>query len=297
MSGRRLNPAGIKVLASSLWFGIGVAVRQEDDAQSAPGALKGFISADGNLLGDIRWSRVTHHHSRLALVKHPASGLWGFVDELGQLRIEPRFTSAAGFTNDRAAVSLPESDGLFGLIDPSGRLVAPAVWRDIRCFNGNLFHVTNADGAIGLVDEFGRIVIAPRHPTPEEQAQIEDCHNYIRGHPFSLERGKQLRERVEAALAGSDTLAPIAGMLMPNAISDTELEAAGLLGARVQVVADHLGEGRRISLRVGDIGNIGWHYPVTGSLFDLSVEAPVEGLSTLPHGVLGVPWRLLRRVS
>ena len=72
-------------------------------------------------------------------------------------------------------------------------------------------------------------------------------------------------------MANSDTLAPIAGMLMPNAISDTELEAAGLLVSRVQVVDDHLSEGRCISLRGGDIGRIGWHYPVNGSIFDLSV--------------------------
>ena len=110
-----------------------------------------------------------------------------------------------------------------------------------------------------------------------------------------MQRAKQLRERIEAALAGSDAPAPIAGMLMPNAISDTELEAAGLLGARVQVVADHLGEGRPVNLRGGDIGHIGRHYPVTGSLFDLTEEAPVTGLSTLPFGALGVPWRLLRR--
>ena len=76
----------------------------------------------------------------------------------------------------------------------------------------------------------------------------------------------------------------------------TKYKAAGLLGARVQVVADHLGDGSHIPLRAGDIGHIGWHDPVTGSMFDLTVEAPVEGLSTLPHGALGVPWRLLRRV-
>ena len=292
-TGRRLNPPGIKVLAGSLSFGIGVAVREEDGAEG----LKGFIAADGRLLGDIRWSRVARHHSGLALVKESATGLWGFVDQHGAIQIEPQFTSAAGFTNDRAAVSLPDSDGLFGLIDPSGKLVAPAVWRDIHCFNGNLFHVTDTDGAIGLVDEIGGIVIQPRHPTAEDQELIEDSHNFIRGHPFSLQRGKQLRERIEAALAGSETLAPIEGMLMPNAISDTELEAAGLLGVRVQVVADHLGKSRRIPLRGGDIGHIGWHYPVTGSIFDLAVEAPVTGLSTLPHGALGVPWRLLRRLG
>ncbi len=39
-----------------------------------------------------------------------------------------------------------------------------------------------------------------------------------------------------------------------------------------------------IPLRAGDIGHIRWHYPVTGSLFDLTEEAPVEGLSTLPPG-------------
>ena len=37
-----------------------------------------------------------------------------------------------------------------------------------------------------------------------------------------------------------------------------------------------------ISLQAGDRGYIDWHYPVTASLFDFTVEAPVEGLRALP---------------
>ena len=84
---------------------------------------------------------------------------------------------------------------------------------------------------------------------------------------------------------------------MPNGISDTELEAAGLLGTQVEVVANHAGDGRLTSLQASDRGYIGWHYPVTASLFDFTVEAPVSGLRALPHGSVGVPWRMLRRVA
>ena len=153
------------------------------------------------------------------------------------------------------------------------------------------------DGKLGLIDEAGHVVIEPRHLTDKEKQAIEDNWNSIRRHPFTIERAKHLRARIEAALADGETLAPIAGMLMPNAISDTELEAAGLLGMRVEVIADHAGDDRLIPLRAGDRGRIGWHYPVTASLFDFTVEAPVEGLRALPHGSVGVPWRLLRRVA
>lgn len=102
------------------------------------------------------------------------------------MQIEPRFAKAAGFTHNPAVASLPDSNGMFGLIDRTGKLVATAVWREIDWFNGNLFHVTDADGAIGLVDDVGRIVIEPYHPTPEEQKQIGKSSSFIRGHPFTL---------------------------------------------------------------------------------------------------------------
>lgn len=49
----------------------------------------------------------------------------------------------------------------------------------------------------------------------------------------------------------------------------------------------------RTPITAGDTGTIGWHYPVSGSIFDLSKEAPVQGLSALPYGSVGVPWGLL----
>ena len=69
--------------------------------------------------------------------------------------IEPRFARAGGFASGRAVVSPPDADGLFGLIDTTGKLIVPAVWRDIKCFNGNLFQVESTDGKLGLIDEVG----------------------------------------------------------------------------------------------------------------------------------------------
>jgi hypothetical protein len=83
-------------------------------------------------------------------------------------------------------------------------------------------------------------------------------------------------------------------MLMPNAVGNTELEAAGLWGRRVMVITDFVTSGARIHVQPGDTGFIGWHYPVNATLFDLTMEAPVEGLQALPNGCVGIPWRVLR---
>ncbi|MCC0008442.1 MAG: hypothetical protein H6876_10025 [Hyphomicrobiaceae bacterium] len=40
-------------------------------------------------------------------------------------------------------------------------------------------------------------------------------------------------------------------------------------------------------------GRIGWSYPVTASIFDFSVEAPVQGLPALPNANIGIPWHCL----
>lgn len=46
----------------------------------------------------------------------------------------------------------------------------------------------------------------------------------------------------------------------------------------------------------GDVGSIFWQYPVSGSLFELAVEAPVMGLFGRDNQCLGVPWEALRQV-
>ena len=49
----------------------------------------------------------------------------------------------------------------------------------------------------------------------------------------------------------------------------------------------------RIKLYAGGSGTIGWRYPVTGSVIELSKEAHVEGLRRARLASIGVPWAML----
>ena len=289
--GRRTNPCGIKVLAGTLMNGRAVAVSDDENGERR----MGYIASDGRPLGDIRWREVTQHWRSAAKVQDAATGLWGFVDSDGQVIIFPRFLEASMLSQGYAVVRPAFPDGAaLGVIDKTGRLVVPAVWSDIQRLKGDAFMVTTADGASGAVDLEGRILIEPRTLTAVELAQIEEGNSLCRNHPFNRELAERLRKRVTVALCGSAGLAPLAG-LFGRSTDEQDLMNVGLWGERVVVTEDCIIHGR-IALAAGDTGTIGWHYPVSGSIFELGKEAPVEGLSVLPQASIGVPWRLLRRV-
>jgi hypothetical protein len=283
--GVRLNPDGIKVQPGTL-RGYAIAFRENDRLGHV-----GLIASDGTIVGGIRWRTVGEFEYDRARVEDATTGLRGFLDRAGAVVIPPTFEKAYPFDRGFAAVSPKGANGRFGLIDPQGKLVVPAVWKDLTWFLGNHWHVTAEDGAIGLIDSQGRIAIDPYHPSPEEQAQIEKSYHYRRGHPFAIALGQRLRVRIEAALAGSDTLAPIAG-LMTEA---SEFASSGLWSRSIALVVDH--PTLRGMAKAGDTGFIGWSYPASASIFDFSVEAPVEGLKAWPHGTIGIPWKLLRLVE
>lgn len=286
--GNRINPAGTKVRPGSLWHGYAVAFHEGDTS----GAV-GLMASDGRTVGGIRWKSVYEFSENLAVVQDLRTRLLGYIDKAGEVVIEPVFAKVHDFDRGYAVVSPAGADDRFGLIDPKGTLVIQPVWKDMRWFLGSYFHVTATDGAIGLIDTQGRAVIEPHHPSPEEQEQIDKSESYIRGHPFAIALGNRLRGRVEAALAGSATLAPVEGMLASGGMSDIELASCGLRGRSVTLVADYVtGLGFRIP--DGDRGWIGFSYPASASIFNFAIEAPVEGLEAFKRGSIGIPWRLLK---
>lgn len=326
--GRRLNPPHIKVLAGSFEGGIGQVVRQKD----GPDGVRGFIGADGTPLGDIRWRAVKQHDvlDKIAVVQDPSSGLWGHVDRHGKVIAPPKFKEASEFYHfgrvrgqnglwgmidktgalvvptvwhdverlqpdafSPAAIKVTAADGRCGIALPGGRLIAEPVWHDVSRPRDGYFIVHGPDTLIGLIDAEGNTIIAPHRPEPEVQDRIERCRSAIRFHPFNEFLNSNLREKVEEALRDSDTLAPIVGMLPANPLGNSELIGCGLWGRTVTVIADSVGP-NRWPVRKGDTGSIGWSYPATASIFDLTKEAPVEGTKALPQGSVGVPWRLLR---
>lgn len=287
--GRRLNPSDIKISAGTLW---------NDMAMVHPGdnGLTGFMTSKGELLGNRRWKDVRKFSEYLAAVQDPESGQWGYINDDGAVVIEPRYTKAQCFDRGHAVVAIPDSSGLFGLIDRNGTMVVSPVWRRIDWFLGKYYTVTDAEDAFGLIDNRGDIVIEPFYPSCEEDAEIDAAKGTIRKHPFVRVLGQRLRETV-AAIEPNGSLAPLTGLFSPSWAKDIELLAAGLWGRRVELIADYRTEHMGTPIEAGSTGSISWHYPVTGNIFDLSAEAPVRALRNMPHGSIGIPWELLRFAS
>lgn len=287
MTGRRLNPPGIKIRAGTLWCD--TAVVHPDSGESR--GLTGFMTSTGELFGG-KWKSIRAFSEGLAAVQDPETGLWGYIDEQGTVIISPRFTLAKSFDRDYAIVATTESDGLLGLIDRNGNIVVEPAWSKLSWFLGKYFLVSDEE-AIGLIDNRGNTIIELYYPSREEDAEIDKARGSIRSHPFVRMLGGHLKEKV-AAIEPGGRLAPLAGLFSATGANDIELLAAGLWGRRVVVVEDYASEHMRTPIAAGSTGSISWYYPVTASIFDLSKEAPVLGLSIVPHSSIGVPWELLR---
>ncbi|WP_339272214.1 WG repeat-containing protein [Paenibacillus sp. FSL W8-0426] len=92
------------------------------------------------------------------------SGPYGYIDEQGRIRIEPKFNTAFPFKNGRAIVSIAEdSNWKYGVIDPQGVYIVQPSYNDIRDlgehrlalgkaikaeepFLGSVYAIANADG-------------------------------------------------------------------------------------------------------------------------------------------------------
>jgi hypothetical protein len=102
-------------------------------------------------------------------------------------------------------------------------------------------------------------------------------------------RQSTLRKHVDAAKT-QDSLASLEGVFDSNARTRDLIEA-GVWFRTVRVLRDK--SDGLLQPKAGESGRIYAEYPVSLSIFDLSVEAPVAGLASAPQAIVGVPWRNL----
>lgn len=84
---------------------------------------QGFIDQQGQIVIQPRFARAYRFSDGLAAVQIEADGLWGFIDTKGKLVIEPKFVSAAPFSGGMAQVKLGSFTSRWGYIDKSGTVV------------------------------------------------------------------------------------------------------------------------------------------------------------------------------
>lgn len=85
-----------------------------------------------------------------------------------------------------------------------------------------------------------------------------------------------------------DSLASLEGVFDSNALT-RDLEEAGVWFMPIRLLRDK--SESLLHPKAGETGRIFAEYPVSLSIFDLSVEAPVEGLASAPQAIVGVQWR------
>ncbi|MBT1687559.1 WG repeat-containing protein [Dawidia soli] len=122
----------------------------------------GFIDNLGRLRIANRYEGVKQFSEGLA----PAMirGHWGFINHDDQIAIQPVYDEVSGFQNGFALV---KQKGLTGIVDKTGRLLLPARYEDITVLpTRNL--LIRSNGLVGLAGNTGKILIQPKYQHLED---------------------------------------------------------------------------------------------------------------------------------
>ncbi|MEM7480736.1 MAG: WG repeat-containing protein [Acidobacteriota bacterium] len=115
----------------------------------------GYIDEGGQVAIEPAFDGVTVFSSGLAAVR--MRGLWGYVNRAGEMVIEAQFEQAGAFHDDRAAVIRAEGDA--GFVDPDGRWIGG--FTETYRFGQGLAPARVEDGTWGFVNPEGEWVLEP----------------------------------------------------------------------------------------------------------------------------------------
>lgn len=98
--------------------------------------------------------------------------LWGFIDEHGNVTIEPNFQDAENFNEGLALVKL---EGKYGFVNKAGKLVIAAEYDDALAFNEG-HAVVELKDKLGMINRNGEFIIPPRY---EDLGNLENGFTYF----------------------------------------------------------------------------------------------------------------------
>ncbi|HKO97012.1 MAG TPA: WG repeat-containing protein [Pyrinomonadaceae bacterium] len=97
------------------------------------------------------------------LVYNEETSLFGFINKLGRVEIEPRFTDARHFSDGYAAVAVYER---WGFIDKQGNHIVKPTYNEVGDFSEGLAGVKLKNGRLGFIDSSGKLVMSTRYRFP-----------------------------------------------------------------------------------------------------------------------------------
>lgn len=88
------------------------------------------------------------------------NNLWGFIDQLGKIVIQPKYAFADFFSQGRALVLKNEK---YGFIDVLGNEIIVPQFNDAYAFKYNMCIVITSEKKTGLMDLFGNWLVQPKY--------------------------------------------------------------------------------------------------------------------------------------
>lgn len=117
----------------------------------------GFVDDLGRLRIANRYEGVKPFQERMAAVK--ILGKWGFIDHDEKLVIQPVHEETSSFKNGIAIVM---QKSLYGLIDKKGTVALPVRYQAISTLPTKRF-IVESNGLKGLADYDGRLIVTPKY--------------------------------------------------------------------------------------------------------------------------------------
>lgn len=130
----------------------------------------GFVDNIGRLRIANRYDSITHFEDNMAAVK--LLGRWGYIDKSEHLIVQPHFDLAQPFQGKLAVV---KKENLFGMVNRKGQTVIPLEYSRIVPIQHDRFLVYQDRevrgqlvSQVGLVSDTGKMLIYPKYDTLED---------------------------------------------------------------------------------------------------------------------------------
>ena len=132
------------------YYNYGLAMAQDRKSE-----LWGYVDRHGREVVECKWRSVGHFSEYMAAVQDTNRKV-GFVDVNGYIAIQCKWEEAWPF---REGVAKVQNEKLLGLINHSGEMVTPCMWKAMGEMNEGLISVRDDNGKCGYIDKSGKVVI------------------------------------------------------------------------------------------------------------------------------------------
>ena len=121
-----------------------------------PEYKEGYIDNKGNIVIEPRFYQVGAFHEGLAWAKEAENDKFGYIGKTGEFVIQPKFEDANNF--EKCGLAIVKNGDLYGVIDKTGKYILDPVYEEIITIYDTGMIRFKKDGKYGYANAQGKIV-------------------------------------------------------------------------------------------------------------------------------------------